>query len=167
MQITLSEDEIQQAVVAFVRGQITIAENQQIDVNFTAGRAPNGLTATLQISTVGAAIPAPKPMARPTSGNPFGNMKAPAPQEPIANISTGEERVPVMDTAPDADPEPEVGEPVNYAQDDTAEEPLTSEEPPLVKKAGIFSKATANVDEAPEAVSDDKPSPKSIFSKTA
>jgi hypothetical protein len=157
MQITLSEDEIQQAVVAFVRGQITIAENQQIDVNFTAGRAPNGLTATLQISTVVASQA--KPMAR--SMGQVGGTKAPA---PVANISTGEERVPVMDTAPDADPAQEV------EQDEPAcaeEEPAT-EEPLLVKKTGLFSKATtANVDEAPEAVEDEKPAAKSIFSKTA
>ena len=157
MQITLSEDEIQQAVVAFVRGQITIAENQQIDVNFTAGRAPNGLTATLQISTV--VTPQAKPVTR--SMGQVGGTKAPA---PVANISTGEERIPVMDTAPDADPAPEVEqeEPAS-----AAEEP-TTEEPPLVKKAGLFSKATtANVDEAPEAVEEEKPAAKSIFSKTA
>ncbi len=160
MQITLSEDEIQQAVVAFVRGQITIAENQQIDVNFTAGRAPNGLTATLQISTVGAAVPAPKPLVKPVAApNSQSLFKA-----PIANISTGEERVPLMDTAPDGDPAPEVEqeEPAGAAEESATEEPL------LVKKTGLFSKATtANVDEAPEAVEDEKPAAKSIFSKTA
>ena len=160
MQITLSEDEIQQAVVAFVRGQITIAENQQIDVNFTAGRAPNGLTATLQISTV-AATPA-KPVARPTPGNALLGMKAPA---PVANISTGEERIPVMDTAPDDAPAPEDDDRVNEIPEDVAEEPAAPEEPVLVKKTSPFTKAVAeNVDAAPE---EDKPAPKSIFSKTA
>lgn len=162
MQITLTQDEIQEAVVAFVRGQITIAENQQIEVDFTAGRSPNGLTATLQISTVAAApvpVPAPKPLAKPVAQSPFKKpveetvQEDPAP-EVEANISTGEERL---------EPEPES---TSTAEDDgVAEEAPAAEEPVLVKKTSPFSKAVSdNVDAAPEP---EKPATKSIFTKSA
>lgn len=49
MQITLNQDEIVAAVVAYVHGQINVAANQKIEVDFKAGRGDNGITATLDI----------------------------------------------------------------------------------------------------------------------
>lgn len=49
MQITLNQDEIIDAVVAYVHGQISVAPNQKIEVDLKAGRGENGFTATLDI----------------------------------------------------------------------------------------------------------------------
>lgn len=51
-QITLNQEEIHTAVEDYVRKQITVAENQQIDIDFTAGRGANGLSATLDIRPI-------------------------------------------------------------------------------------------------------------------
>lgn len=45
----MNQDEIHVAVEAYVRNQITIAKTQAITIDFTAGRGPNGLSATLDI----------------------------------------------------------------------------------------------------------------------
>lgn len=86
MQITLDEGEIHEAIKAYVRGQITIAEDQQIDIDMKAGRAENGFTATLNIRSVMASTTAaPKPTKTPLSF-------APDQRAAQAAISTGEER---------------------------------------------------------------------------
>lgn len=70
MQITLNQAEIVAAVEAYVCSQITVAEGQKIDIDFTAGRGNNGLSATLSIGLVGndddapAKAPAPKPVLK-------------------------------------------------------------------------------------------------------
>lgn len=63
MQITLNQEEIHTAVEQYVRRQITIADNQAINIDFTAGRGPNGLSATLDIRPAVAAAPS-KPVTR-------------------------------------------------------------------------------------------------------
>lgn len=52
MQITLNQDEIIDAVVAYVHGQISVAPNQKIEVDLKAGRGENGFTATLDIRSM-------------------------------------------------------------------------------------------------------------------
>lgn len=49
MQITLNEEEIKDAIVAYVRQQITITDTQRIEVDLKAGRGDNGYSATLDI----------------------------------------------------------------------------------------------------------------------
>lgn len=49
MKITLIQEEIHEAVEAYVRSQINIAVNQKVAISFTAGRGENGLTAELDI----------------------------------------------------------------------------------------------------------------------
>jgi len=56
MQITLNQDEIIEAVVAYVHGQISVAPNQKIEVDLKAGRGENGFTATLDIRSTGTAL---------------------------------------------------------------------------------------------------------------
>jgi hypothetical protein len=58
LQITLNQDEIIEAVVAYVHGQISVAPNQKIEVDLKAGRGENGFTATLDIRSTGTALPA-------------------------------------------------------------------------------------------------------------
>lgn len=49
MQITLNQDEIVEAIEAYVRRQITISPSQDIAIDLRAGRGENGFTATLDI----------------------------------------------------------------------------------------------------------------------
>jgi len=50
MQITLNQAEIMSALDAFVRKQITISDDQKIDIDMKAGRGENGYSAELSIS---------------------------------------------------------------------------------------------------------------------
>lgn len=49
MQLTLNEEEIKDAIIAYVRSQINIANNQHIEVDMKVGRGDNGYSATLDI----------------------------------------------------------------------------------------------------------------------
>ena len=49
MQITLNQDEILEALEAYVRNQIVIAPDHSIEIDLKAGRGENGFTATLDI----------------------------------------------------------------------------------------------------------------------
>jgi hypothetical protein len=49
MQITLNQEEIHNAIENYVRGQITVADNQEITIELRAGRGENGYTAQLDI----------------------------------------------------------------------------------------------------------------------
>lgn len=157
MIITLNEDEIRGAVETYVRSQIAIAENQTLTVDFTAGRGPNGLTATLDIKAkpVSAAVTKPSfsPRAMTAPSTPAAQPKPePEPEaeaieeeaaveeaaEETANISTGEERV-----------DPEAEEP---AEEETKANPFK------IKRG-----APAAADETEEAPK----SAKSIFSRKA
>jgi len=51
LQITLNQEEINEAVEIYARTQINIAPNQSLDIDFVAGRGANGLSATLDIRT--------------------------------------------------------------------------------------------------------------------
>ena len=71
MQITLNQAEIEDAIETYVRNQITIADNQEIVMDFKAGRSDAGYTVTLdiqerQVSKAAAKASAPKPATRAT-----------------------------------------------------------------------------------------------------
>jgi hypothetical protein len=87
MQITLNQDEIEEAIDAYVRGQITIGSNQQISIDLRAGRGDNGFSATLEIKARKAATPTP--------------VKRSADVEPIQARPRAVEVAPVV-TAPEA-----------------------------------------------------------------
>lgn len=57
MQITLDQDEIFEALTAYVQDQVTIKPNQTIEIDLKNGRGENGATATINIS----AASKPKP----------------------------------------------------------------------------------------------------------
>ena len=96
MQITLNEEEIKDAIVAYVRQQITITDTQRIEVDLKAGRGDNGYSATLDIrpaqtpSTAGAkatktaaptfrsAAPEAEPEAQPETSKDQKNAQAQA-----------------------------------------------------------------------------------------
>lgn len=50
MQITLNQDEIEDAIRGFVLGHITIADDTHIAIDLKAGRGDNGFTATLDLN---------------------------------------------------------------------------------------------------------------------
>lgn len=62
MQITLNQDEIFVAIEQYVRAQITVNDDQEIDIDLKAGRGENGHSATLDIRP---AKPSAKKTAKP------------------------------------------------------------------------------------------------------
>lgn len=69
MQITLNQDEIHEAVTNYINSQVNLADDQDISIDFTAGRGANGLSATIDIRSRGSikAKAAPKPAAAPVA----------------------------------------------------------------------------------------------------
>lgn len=50
MQITLNQDEIEKAIITFVASQGISITGKNVDVTLIAGRAPNGMSASINIS---------------------------------------------------------------------------------------------------------------------
>lgn len=50
MQITLNQDEIEKAIITFVGNQGISITGKHVDVTLIAGRGPNGMSATIDIS---------------------------------------------------------------------------------------------------------------------
>ncbi len=109
MQITLTQDEISTAVEEYVHNQINVAEDQEISIDFTAGRGTNGLSATLDIIPAGTAkktstvteevakAPEPKPEApKPAKSNNPNKLTKPAPvvEEEGVEVEEAKEEVP-------------------------------------------------------------------------
>jgi hypothetical protein len=114
MQITLDQDEILEAIEASVRSQISVSEDQEINITLKAGRGDNGYTATLEIRPKTFSEPYTK---RITPKDSLGSSK------PSANVPSGE----------DQSPEPE--------QDDSALDDLEeAKEPVSEPKRSIFKK---------------------------
>ena len=86
MQITLNQDEIEEAIEAYVRGQISIALNQEVTIDLKAGRGDNGFSAVLDIRT---------------------RRVKPDPTPALPNTVT---RGPLISTGEPKEPEPEVQE---------------------------------------------------------
>lgn len=92
MQITLNQDEIIDAVKAYVRSQINIASNQDIVIDLRAGRGENGFTATLDI------VPAKKGLGIREPGAAVPREVVPASTGPAIS-TTPEAREPAPTTA--------------------------------------------------------------------
>lgn len=101
MKITLDQTEIETAVRNYVNEQVSVKEGQRIDIDFTAGRGANGLTATVDIvsnGTAKAAAPKTAP-ATDTTAKP----EAAAPNQEAAVTPVAETTVdPVADAGDDA-----------------------------------------------------------------
>jgi hypothetical protein len=50
MQITLNQDEIEKAIITYVGNQGISITGKNVDVTLVAGRGPNGMSATIDIS---------------------------------------------------------------------------------------------------------------------
>jgi hypothetical protein len=68
MQITLNQDEIERAIITFVGNQGISITGKNVDVTLIAGRAPNGMSATINISNddMPTSTPTPRKAAAPT-----------------------------------------------------------------------------------------------------
>ena len=55
----VNQNEIEQAITAFITSQIQVADNQEISIELRAGRGPEGFTASLDINPRSEAQPAP------------------------------------------------------------------------------------------------------------
>jgi len=139
MQITLEELEIHEAIRNYVRGQVNIAEDQQIEVDMKAGRSDSGFTATLKISKASnaqAPVQNTKPLLQ------FGAKPS--------NISTGEERVepddetPVVDnTTASVSSNPFAGDEEETEEENVEpEQEVEAAKAPVEKPKSIFSFST-------------------------
>jgi hypothetical protein len=61
MQITLNQDEIEKAIITFVGNQGISITGKHVDVTLIAGRAPNGMSASINISNDDVPSQAPTP----------------------------------------------------------------------------------------------------------
>jgi len=161
MQIILNQDEIEQAIDAYVRSQISINDDQEVAVELKAGRGENAFSATLDIRQAQPKT-APKKTAtrsRPTAVEPAltNNGDAPVtraisatpedrqPPTPAATTSifsgTKADTVIVDEVASDT-PETEE-DAVSVAEDLT---PVAAEEAPVAapKPKSIFSLGAGN-----------------------
>jgi hypothetical protein len=84
MQIILNDSEIKKALVAYVSTQGISIANADVDVTLTAGRGPNGMSATIDISpsetgsnvaTVKVSRVVPDPDAPTTDGSTINTPK--------------------------------------------------------------------------------------------
>ena len=69
MQITLNQDEILEALEAYVRNQINLAPNMEIEIDLKAGRGENGYSATLDIRPANLNVRNKKSEPKPTLKN--------------------------------------------------------------------------------------------------
>lgn len=83
MKITLDQTEIETAVRAYVNEQVSIKEGQRIDIDFTAGRGANGLSAAIDIVSEDSVRPStevtktqPQTTASPVQAAPVSETEA-------------------------------------------------------------------------------------------
>ena len=125
MQITLEEEEINQAIEQYVRGQISIKENQTLSFDFKAARGEHGMTATVSIQNSKAATIVTAPIPTPSN-------TTQATPTPTAATTTATQAAPVASTTPSANPTPQGVVPVQarpaapVANQGTAQTPSAS-----------------------------------------
>lgn len=81
MQITLTQPEIETAIINFVKSQMTIAEGQRIEIDLRATRGEEGYTALIDIVRDEVSAPA-APVAQPV---PVATRAAPTPEVDTAD----------------------------------------------------------------------------------
>lgn len=161
MNITLNQEEIEQAIEGFVRNQISINPNQNISIELRAGRGENGYSATLDIRTStkqsfhkttyrgGEESKAPDETDEaPTKTSSKPRAVKPAPKRSITDTPEEREEVQTEETATDNtisetsqessdESAPQTGD--EPAEATVAEEPAKTEEKPEPRKGSIFS----------------------------
>lgn len=143
MQITMNQEEIVEAVKAYVYRQIRVNEDQDITIDFKAGRGENGISATLDI--------VPAALGRPTNVGVATGISGPQVVNQAA-LSVAVDQVEPDDTQPEPESEPEAKKPA--LKDVLAD---------VLAKAKEEGPTKAAEEEAPKEV--EASSAKSIFSK--
>ena len=146
MQIIMNQDEIEEAITAYVHNQVNVKEGQKISIDLKSGRGDNSFTATLEIRSMLGSVSQPKTTFREMTSSP-------KPVEP----------------EPENAPEPKVakaapkGAETRAAKDDPEEDTTgaTPDEAPDDKPAAEPA-AAASADDAPEEAPSAK-RPTSIF----
>jgi hypothetical protein len=106
MKITLNQIEIEEALKQYVSEQGIAVNGKSIEVNITAGRGPNGVTAELDIVAEKAApVAAPRPVAVATAPSTFSMSKAESLPEPKEAVEA--EEVAEQDAVEDKEEEKE------------------------------------------------------------
>lgn len=139
MQITLNQDEINAALEVYVRSQINIADNQEFSIDFNAGRAPNGPTATIDIRLRTAAAPV---------------AATNTPKRTLSAVASTPTPTPKADLEPEADEAPET----DAADVEMEEAPEVDDDTAQMDTADV-------ADAEPAAAAPSKPKATSIFSK--
>lgn len=130
MKLTLDQNEIEQAIIAYARNCITLAEGTSISVDMTAGRGPNGFSATLDITP---GVAKAKPVYRlPEVAD--VNLPEVIAQQPMPGL-----RTPVAGIPRSIEDEPKVTEPVAKAE--PAARAKASAKVNEVKTSNPFAKA--------------------------
>ena len=150
IKITLDQAEITDAVKAYATKMINIAPNQAIDIDFTAGRGDNGISATLNITS---APMTKQPVCRGTSeiisGGTLTSRTIPGIRTPVAvpqNITTAPEarEEPEAEAIDVAEVEAaEINETSAAAAEEVADDLPKAAEPPKARGRSIFSTASA------------------------
>lgn len=155
MQITLNEEEIREAVDTYVRSQITIEPSQKVDIDFTAGRGGNGLSATLQVSAVKSKVTNTK------MGYSTRNLQSLDIGEPrLADGNPSATAVGPNDAEEDV---PDQETPAQEAAREDAEDEKPKSKPGPKPKTNPFLKTVSAEDDGETDAT--PPTPKSIFSR--
>lgn len=153
MQITLNQDEIHEAVAAYINNQIAIQPTQSISIDFTMGRTPNGLTASIDIrASKGSPVAAQTAQAARTNVKSAPVTPAAAPEAEasvVEEAAAEEEEASAIDPAPEAEAEEKPAEPVkkspfkigaSKAPAAETEEEEGETEAPAPTRTSVFSK---------------------------
>lgn len=157
MQITLNQDEIEQAIIAHVKSCINVADGTTIAVDLKAGRGDNGFSATLDIIPAALAASAMPASAAVKIEPKVATHIAARIQEDAAQAAETALTANSVDDSAAAKPVTKVGLFTKPAVDTTVVDELVNEDP------------TPSADdeelEAEEVTA--KPTAKSIFSKVS
>jgi len=103
--VTMSEEEIIEAIKNYMNDQDIITTDKCIEVNLVAGRGPNGHSAVISIKQEGAAKAIIEPAVTAPANKPGRKPKVvEAPPEPVSVTKEAEEQVSNLFAEPDITP---------------------------------------------------------------
>jgi len=177
VQITLTEEEINEAVRNYIRAQVPVGDSDELPVVLVAGRGKNGHSAVVTVSVQPITVTSPEvptePMAtfdeaaadaarRNGDETPEGEPETQEENPPTEDTAESDPGVPMTETEPEPEPAPQEETPDTGQQDHPAEAADTEEETPP-KRSNLFGPSsddeteqsaeateTQQADEAPE-----------------
>jgi len=116
MQITLNQKEIEKAIISFVGNQGIAITGKHVNVTLVAGRGPNGMSASIDISNDDPVTNVPTPRAEPKEvpeeEKPTPKKRGRKKSEPVTEEETEsvEEAAPTFETESESESKPEVAD---------------------------------------------------------